>query len=200
MSENDQNILSNPQSWVDLYGDYLYNYAFSRISDKSAAEDIVQETFLAALKARDKFAGNASIRTWLTGILKHKIIDYLRKAYQDDDPPADDQFQRFADFWKAGKWKGHWIGEIGPVEWDNPHTFLENKEFWRIFNKCLEELPPKLAAIFKLREMEDIPTEKICNDIGVSSTNVWVILHRCRKQLRKCLEFNWIGLGDKPDV
>lgn len=196
MNEDYNDILNNPQSWVDRYGDYLYNYALSRLSDKNAAEDIVQETFLAALKGRDKFSGNSSVQTWLVGILKHKIIDHLRKLYKADDTINDEQFHKFADFWKTGKWKGHWIGEIGPIEWDNPHTFLENKQFWEVFNKCFEELPPKLAAVFKLREMEDIPTEKICNDIGLSSTNVWVILHRCRKQLRKCLEFNWIGFGD----
>lgn len=195
MNEDYRTILNQPERWVDLYGDYLYSYALGRLSDKTAAEDIVQETFLAALKARDKFSGNSSVQTWLVGILKHKIIDHLRKAYKADDTINEEKFHKFADFWKAGKWKGHWIGEIGPIEWDNPHTFLENKQFWEVFNKCLAELPPKFAAVFKLREMEEEPTEKICNDIGLSSTNVWVILHRCRKQLRKCLEFNWIGFG-----
>lgn len=186
----------NPIEWVDKHGDYLYNYVLYRIHDKTVAEDLVQETFLAALKNIKTFSGKSSIRTWLTAILKNKIIDHFRKVSRELPLENDEKlfFETEEIFYKEGRWKDYWDINKDPLVWENnPEKNLEKKQFWDTFYKCLEELPPRFKAIFTLRTMEDLPTEKICKDLNVSSSNIWVILHRSRTQLRRCLEINWYG-------
>jgi RNA polymerase sigma-70 factor (ECF subfamily) len=191
----------HPDEWVDSYGDLLYNYAFSRLRDPVAAEDAVQETFLAALKGRDSFAGESSERTWLVGILKHKVIDHLRKTFREQ--PADQTDRLPVDdmevFTKSGEWAGHWIAGKWPKEWsDNPGELVEKKEFWEILYLCLEQLPARLSSVFAMREMEELETDIICKELGITATNLWVMLHRSRRQMRQCLESRW--LGDAPPV
>jgi len=185
------NPLTNPQSWVDQYGDFLFGYALSRVQDPGVAEDLVQEAFLGALKGRQNFQGRSSERTWLTGILKHKIVDYFRR--QSKEEPAHDT-KSFPDspgalFDGKGKWKRP------PTEWvPDPMELIEKKEFWRVLQGCLSELPGRLAHAFTLREIDGLDTREICKVLDISATNLWVRLHRARMTLRRCLEINWFDL------
>jgi len=183
----------NPiDAWVDKHGDYLFRVAYSRLHDRWVAEDVVQETFLAAMKAR--FDGRSAERTWLVGILKRKIVDHLRIMFRESptDPTEEGSAVDRLGHNLSGQWEGHWDPDRGPVSWGpNPATALEDKEFWVVLDRCLKGLTPRLAAVFTLYEMEEIPAEEICRDLAISPTNLWVMLHRARKQLRHCLEQNW---------
>jgi len=186
----------DPERWVDQHGDCLYRYALLRLRDRGLAEDIVQETFLAALQARDKFAGHSSERTWLVGILKHKIIDHFRRTNRETplDHPELLACGQEEPFDVTGEWIGHWKEERGPIEWAaDPGTVFERKEFWEIFNRCLSALPGRLAQVFTLRELDGLSTDDICQTMNISATNLWVMLHRARMQLRRSLEVHYFG-------
>jgi RNA polymerase sigma-70 factor (TIGR02943 family) len=187
--------LSDPERWVDEHGDYLFHYALGRLRDPARAEDAVQETFLAALKAKN-FAGRSAERSWLTGILKNKIFDYFRKAsrettFTDLDFYADEEGDRFV---ADGFGKGGWIHELGPLAWpENPGAALDNEIFWKTFRDCSGKLPEKVAAVFTLREVDGVDSKEICATLSISESNLWVMLHRARMALRRCLETNWFG-------
>lgn len=187
--------LSDPSTWVDQHGDYLFRYALMRLRDRSLAEEVVQETLLAALQARDKFGGQSSEKTWFVGILKHKIIDHFRKqrrevALEDTDRlPAE----REETFRAAGEWVGHWTEEAAPSEWGaDPVKMLEKREFWQALEQALATLPPRLAQVFILREMDEMKSEEICKLLGITESNLWVMLHRSRMQLRRTLEVTYV--------
>jgi len=188
-SPQKKNAASSPDQWVDLHGNYLYRFALSRLRNRELAENAVQETLLSALTARKKFCGRSSERTWLIGILKHKIIDHYRKKYREisvtDLVPEDqDAVESFYDV--AGKPNKY------PSEWEaDPRQLSSNNEFWRILEDCLKKLPKATADAFSMREMDKIDTKEICKILGISATNLWVMLHRARLQLRGCLENNW---------
>ena len=179
---------SDPSAWVDRYGDYLFRYAMLRLRDRSAAEDMVQETFLAALKSRGSFSGGSSEATWLVGILKHKIADHYRHQARES-PLEEGDLREHPD---AGHFDGvgHWT--TGPGEWGgNPADLYRQGEFLVQFRHCLSMLSPNHANAFTLSEIEGADTGEICKVLNVSETNLWVILHRARMQLRRCLEINW---------
>ncbi len=180
----------DPSEWVDRYGDYLFRYAMLRLRDRPRAEDLVQETFLAALKERGSFSGDSSEATWLVAILKHKIVDHFRKQSREvplaagnpPDPAGEAPFDAI----------GHWT--IGPAAWaGNPADLFHQKKFLEQIMKCLARLSPNLANAFTLREIDGAGTEEICKVLGVTETNLWVILHRARARLRKCMETHWLG-------
>jgi RNA polymerase sigma-70 factor (ECF subfamily) len=180
----------NPEQWVDEHGDALFSYALSRLKNRSSAEDVVQETFLAAIRSQDRFTGSSSARTWLIGILKHKIVDLIRKESReqpiDEIETLEDPPELFFDR------KGHW--RIKPVEWkENPGKVLEQKEFMAVLFQCLEHLPDRLHRLFTLRELEEQDSDFICKELGITPTNLWVMLHRARMRLRGCLTENWFG-------
>jgi len=187
---------SDPNSWVAQYGDALYRYALLRLRDTGAAEDVVQETFLSALKARKRFAGLSSEKTWLIGILKHKVIDHFRKhkhqhLSEDINSLADQQNRYFDE-------SGHWKNDI--EGWSNPDNALDELAFIAILNQCIEALPPRLAQTFILRELEDHDNETLCKALDISTTNnLWVILSRARTQLRACLDKNWFHIEKDND-
>jgi len=184
----------NPEKWVDEHGDLLYRYALSRVSDESAAEDLVQETFLSALKAVSDFKGNSSIETWLVSILKRKIIDYYRKKSRRDDKIADNPLSETADFYAEGTMKGRWKPDAAPQDWRiNPESQAETESFMHFLYKCMKDLSEGLFAVFTLRELEQLDTDAICKELGITSSNLWVRLHRARSQLRKCLEHSGFG-------
>jgi RNA polymerase sigma-70 factor (ECF subfamily) len=191
----------NPDSWVDQHGDCLYRYALIRVRNPEVAEDLVQETLFAALRASANFRGTASERSWLYGILKNKTIDYFRKLAQeveftDLEFLEEEMSHKFID-------QG-WDHKLGPTEWKpEPEAALDRKEFWETFRGCLDKLPPRVADVFVLRELEQMDTAQICEALRVSQNNLWVMLHRARMALRECLELNWFErkprLGVKTD-
>lgn len=184
----------DPEGWVQEHGDALYRYAYSILKDKERSEDAVQETFLAALRARDRFGEHSSVQSWLFGILKHKIVDIIRQDSRyvrpgdfgdtENDPDFEDRF-----FDANGRW------ETPPRTWEHPERSLENREFWQDLEQCLARLPPKTVRIFFLREMEGMSTEEICQEIGGTPTNIWKVLSRARMKLRECLERHGFGKG-----
>ena len=184
----------DPGIWVDQHGDYLFKYASFRLRDSAAAEDVVQETFLAALRAYEKFEGRGSERTWLVGILKHKIIDHVRRAAREapigegqDDGPEHAEF-----FARTDGWDNHWNNNFAPTDWHaNPVQLVEQGEFFKVFNNCLSPLPQRTASAFTLREVDGLSSEEICEMLGITVNNLWVMLHRARLHLRNCLEKNW---------
>jgi RNA polymerase sigma-70 factor (ECF subfamily) len=161
-----------------------------RVRDVSIAEDLVQETFLAALKSRESFKGQAAEKSWLIGILKHKIMDHYRKNSRDQNLNQHVTDEKgFESFFSQQIKESH-----GRQSWgDDPSKNAENEEFRTVFQKCLKNIPPKLAQVFTMRELDNMPTEEICKELNISPTNLWVILHRARMGLKNCLETNWFN-------
>jgi RNA polymerase sigma-70 factor (TIGR02943 family) len=179
----------DPESWVDLHGDCLYRYALVRVNSPVIAEDLVQETLLAALKGRAAFSGRSSERSWLCGILKNKIVDYYRKrgretSFTDMEFLSDEFSEKYVD-------EG-WIHREAPKDWKpEPDVVAHRSEFWAVMRRCLKKLPERIESVFMLREMDDVSTKEICKALSVSESNLWVMLHRARMALRECLERNW---------
>jgi RNA polymerase sigma-70 factor (ECF subfamily) len=181
---------TDPSDWVDRHGDYLFRYALLRLQDRSVAEDLVQETFLAALKNRETFSGGSSEATWLVGILKHKIADHFRRQAREGSLPDGDLPDRSGD--TPFDTTGHW--QPGPADWGgNPADLLRQKDFLEELTRCLSGLSPAQSNAFTLREIEGLSTGEICKVLHVTETNLWVILHRARMVLRQCLETRWFG-------
>jgi RNA polymerase sigma-70 factor (TIGR02943 family) len=184
-------MILNPHQWVNAHADYLYTFAITRINDEELAKDLVQETFLAALERMGKFEGKSSERTWLTAILKNKIVDVYRKNSSRLKTAAlQEAGNELKDFFEED---GHWVTEHGPKEFgieDKDH--IVNKEFEQVLQKCMQKLPALWKAVFTMKHIEDEPTDTICNELKVSSSNFWVIIHRTKLNLRACLQKNWI--------
>jgi RNA polymerase sigma-70 factor (ECF subfamily) len=176
----------NPSEWVDNYGDYLYTYAYYRVSSSEKAEDIVQETFLSALKAKDNFKGESSEKTWLVSILKRKIVDHYRKQSRSRESSSD---QYDLPFIREGEDKGQWDPHRRPADWESEGIMnLEREEFYKILELCLSLLPGKWESVFRLKTLEELSSTKICKELGITASNLWVILHRARLRLRECFE------------
>jgi RNA polymerase sigma-70 factor (TIGR02943 family) len=187
--------LSDPERWVDEHGDYLFRYALARLRDVSRAEDAVQETFLAALKGGKSFQGRSAEKSWLTGILKNKIFDHFRRAgretsFTDLEFYNDEEGDRFV---SEGVFKDGWIHELGPQEWNSPGAGLDSEVFWRTYRDCSNKLPKNVATVFTLREVDGVESREICAMLNISENNLWVMLHRARMALRRCLETNWFS-------
>jgi RNA polymerase sigma-70 factor (TIGR02943 family) len=184
---------SDPDQWVDAHADSLFRYALTRLRQRADAEDAVQETLLAALQAQRTFRGDSAERTWLFGILRHKIVDRIRIAVRDGDVealPADD-----IEHWQASN--DHWIRP--PKAWSaDPATLSENAEFWQHVRACFGALPERQAQVFALRTFDGLEADEICKNIGISPTNLWVLLHRARTRLRACLESSWFAPESSP--
>jgi RNA polymerase sigma-70 factor (ECF subfamily) len=180
----------NPERWVDEHADVLYRFALLRVRDPHLAEDLVQDTFIAALEGIDTFRGGSSVRTWLVGILKHKIIDSFRRSNRE--VASSDLASLTGESDEAAMDRAGERAARRPLAWQtDPHNTLENKEFWKTFVHCLDGLPPAFRRAFTLRELDDLKTDEICKILDVTSTNLWVILHRARAKLRDCLEDSW---------
>jgi len=181
----------NPELWVERHADYLYNYAHSRVQSKEMAEDLVQDTFISALKAKDKFRGESAELTWLMSILKRKVIDFYRKRGSAKEIAVSAFSKPFQD---DDGMKGHWMMERAPKDWQKEtHSPLRAEEFQKIMTLCMSNLPDKWRAVFVLRVIEEINTNEVCKEIGCTSSNLWVILHRARLKLRECIENNWLN-------
>ena len=163
--------------------------------DWATADDLAQETFLAALKGGKSFAGRSAEKSWLVGILKNKIYDHYRQAgretsFTDLEFYADEESERFV---PDGLLQDSWIHDRGPLDWSGPGASLDSALFWRTFQECSSKLPKNVAVVFQLREVDGLESREICDLLGISESNLWVMLHRARMALRRCLETNWFG-------
>lgn len=196
--QNSNKEAQNVEEWFRDHADGLYRYSLLRVGDQAKAEDLVQETFLSAVKSKDSFAGQSSVRGWLLGILKHKIADHFRKEFRDQDTARgygsideiSDNFDILC-----------WVKGFGPKLWsDDPHRALENKHFLEVVRKCLRELPDHLRNVFVLREIEELETHEIQEIVGAKSGYVRVMLHRGRVLLRSCVERLWLRDSTKEGM
>jgi RNA polymerase sigma-70 factor (ECF subfamily) len=169
----------------------LLRFALLQLRNEALAEDVVQEALIAVLEKPERFGGQSSLRTYVTGILKYKIIDALRSSrrerpleIRDDQSEADVIDALFAA-------NGHTIDM--PRQWGDPAATLEQQDFFRVLDICLEKLPEKTARIFMMREWLELDTDEICKELGISTSNAWVMLYRARLRLRECLDLNWFG-------
>ena len=185
----------DPESWVERHGDDLFGFAAARVRNRAIAQDLVQETFLAGIKSGEGFAGRSSERSWLFGILRNKLADYYRRQNREEaitDTEALLPEERGA-FATDGLGKDGWVMKLAPKAWEAPDGTLISKEFQDVLKSCLSRLPDKVAQVFRLREIDGVSSEEICKDSGVSPNNLWVMLHRARMGLRRCLEVHWFG-------
>lgn len=185
-----QTSVLDPHKWVSLYADYLYSYAFARLDNEEQARDLVQETFLAALEKIDQFKGNSTERTWLTAILKYKVIDVYRKrnsAWQTERVDREPESEFFES--DNGHWKEAYSPQALGIEDSDP---LANKELTSILQKCLQKLPALWFSVFTMKHMDEAATETICRELKVTPSNFWVIIHRAKLNLRACIQKAWL--------
>ncbi len=182
--------MPTPHLWLDTYGDELYRFALGRVGgDEVQAEELVQETFLSALSALDTFRGEASERTWLFVILRRKIIDFYRRRARHPEVSLDAVTPAGpveAAFFRPEN--GHWRPEQYPAAWQTADGALEQQELQATIRGCQQKLPPQHAAVFAMRFVEELTAEEICQELAITPSNYWVIVHRAKLQLRRCLE------------
>jgi RNA polymerase sigma-70 factor (ECF subfamily) len=177
---------------IESHRGYLLRVAQLQLRDRESAEDAVQETLLAALAAQDGFSGRSSLKTWLTGILKHKVVDAIRRRQRE--PRATASFEEeldLDDFDALFRSNGAW--DAPPADWGDPVAALDRREFFDIVDFCLDKLPPNTGRVFMMREVMELETEEICKELAITANNLWVILYRARVSLRQCLEQNWFA-------
>ncbi len=169
----------------------MLRFARLQLRDEQAAEDAVQEAIAAALAAQRDYAGKSKFKTWVFAILRNKIIDTIRDRARHPTQSYDEEIDNHLD----GQFnpRGHWTRESKPASWEHPDAALENDQFWRVFDACLNYLPENTARVFMMREMLGLETDEICNELSISESNCWVILHRARSRLRLCLTENWFN-------
>jgi len=175
----------------------LVKFARIQLRQDAAVEDVVQETLIALLEHPERFAGQSSLKTYAIGILKHKIVDVLRRGKRevalhdsDDDAPATDMAAFDALFDETGHFRER------PSQWGDPDSAFQQKQFFEVLEVCVERLPAKVAQIFMMREWLELETDEICQELGVTTTNAWVMLYRARMRLRECLQLHWFGAAD----
>ena len=177
----------NPNNWIDLYSDYLFNYTISRVNDRVVAQDLVSETFLAGLKSMGNFKGEASERTWLVSILKRKIIDHYRKI-NSKKGKAEVRMNYNSDLDTEGDWLEERVEDTFEKA---AEAKLENSELGDAIYDCIAKLPAKQAEVFKMKTILGYDTETICNEMNITASNLWVLIHRARTALANCMEENW---------
>lgn len=191
---------AHPELDLESFRRDLLRFAALQLRDETLAEDVVQETFIAALDGMARFDGRAALKTWVFSILKNKIVDVLRtrgrtvnaSALVEEEESFDSVFDTL---FKAN---GHWLPGNGPAAWADPEASLAQQQFWAVFDACLDHLPENTGRVFMMREFLDLDIDEICRELSISSSNCYVILHRARHSLRGCLERTWFGPGEKP--
>jgi len=179
---------------IETHRRYLMRVAQLQLRDHDVAQDVVQDTIVAALSGADGFDGRSSLKTWLTGILKHKIVDAIRRKKKapvplstlDDEGTLDD----FDGMFRAD---GGW--DAPPADWGDPEAALNQRQFFDVMEFCLEKLPPQTGRVFMMREVMELETDEICKELAITANNLWVILYRARMALRACLEQHWFAGG-----
>ncbi|QBA64892.1 sigma-70 family RNA polymerase sigma factor [Muriicola soli] len=179
-----------PDSWVDEYADYLFNYAISRVSDQETAKDLIQDTFIAALKSAENFKGKASERTWLISILKRKIIDHYRKI---NSKKGKAEVRRTYN--PSSESEGDWLEEqVADPDSILENDAIENRELGLAIQACIDQLPVNQRRVFTMKTVSGLATEDICKELNINPSNLWVTIHRARTALMGCLNKNWFTL------
>tara|TARA_B110000967_G_scaffold190670_1_gene215589 strand:- start:1072 stop:1632 length:561 start_codon:yes stop_codon:yes gene_type:complete len=179
----------NPNNWIKLYSDYLFNYTISRVNDREIARDLVSETFLSGLKSMENFRGKASERTWLTSILKRKVIDHYRKINS-----IKGKAEVRMNYSNSSESEGDWLEERVADSFDKTaEDIMENTELGDAIYNCIGKLPEKQAQVFEMKTIIGYDTETICNELKITASNLWVQIHRARTALAACLEKNWFN-------
>lgn len=190
--------ISNPPTtikcWVDLYSDKMFSWAFHKTGNRETAEDLVQDTFLAAVNAFSKFEGKSNPKTWLFSILNNKIVDFYRKEVRN--PVVTEASQNAPDglsfFDTLFDGDGGWLTNQAPANWGtSSDNLLDDKNFVEVLQLCMGRLPANWNAAMRLKYLEEKKADSICQELGIAQTNYWQILHRAKLQLRKCLEAGW---------
>ncbi len=181
----------NSEQWVTDHADYLYAFALKRLPDPELCKDLVQDTFMSAIKSLSQFEGNSSERTWLTSILKNKVIDVYRKKSKEaafiEGLSKEEQHDNFFES------NGHWKQQYLPQGWGIEETdYLENKELKSILERCIKKLPALWAMVFNMKYLEEEDSKKICKELDISPSNFWVIIHRSKLSLRRCISNYWL--------
>ena len=177
----------HPNTWVDSYADYLFNFAVIRVSDAEIAKDLVQETFFAGLKSAKNYNGDASERTWLIAILKRKVIDHYRKT-NSKKGKAEVRMSYSAQNDSEGDWLEEQVADpFSSFENDA----IENEELGLAIQQCITKLPKKQSMVFTMKTIQGMDTEDVCNELGINPSNLWVMIHRARTALMGCLNQNW---------
>jgi len=195
---NDEKYTCDPNMWVNEYSDEFFRFTIYRVKTREVAEDLVQETFLSGLKALDNFRRDCSEKSWLYNILRNKIIDYFRKKTNQEikrsstNPEIDDDTFYHQFFNKEGKGANRWTESSIPEKWDiSADLIMEREEFMQFLLLCISLLPETWGKVFSLKNIEELTTNEICKEIGITPSNLWTIIHRAKLQLRGCLEKRW---------
>lgn len=175
---------------VERQRQYLVRYATLQLRDAEAVQDAVQETLLAALAGEASFGGRSDLRTWLIGILKHKIVDIIRRQGRETTIAGDTDGEG-SEFDALFEANGHWVEH--PAAWNSPDAALDQQQFFKVLEECLKKLPKKTAQVFMMREHLGVETAEICKELSVTPTHCWVLLYRARMALQLCLDKNWFG-------
>lgn len=167
----------------------LLRFARTQLRNDAWAEDAVSETLVAALEKPQSFAGQSQLKTWLVGILKHKVVDQLRRHTREATVLTGEDGEDLLETLFDGS--GHW--NEAPADWADPHTALAQRQFFEVLEACIENLPATQARVFMMREWLELDSPEICKELAISSTNLWVLLHRARLRLRECLQVKWFA-------
>lgn len=193
----DTAILSDTAFLNDLRRQ-MVKFATLQLSNPHLAEDAVQEALMGALKNAKSFAGRAALKTWVFAILKNKIADVLRQKQRMVNASSllreNEEEEDFSELFDRS---GHWLKDERPATWGNPDAALQQNQFWKMFEICLERLPGSQARVFMMREFVELDAPEICAAVGISTSNLNVMLHRSRLRLRECLEINWFVKGER---
>ena len=192
-------LLLTDTAFLEKLRNQMFKFALIQLSDTHLAEDAVQEALIGALKNAQSFAGHAALKSWVFAILKNKIIDTLRHKQRTINVssllPDDDENEDFNALFDT---EGAWQADVRPQTWANPEEAIRKGQFWRTFEACLDKLPSSQARVFMMREFIELESDEICDALGITTSNLHVMLHRARLRLRECLEDNWFTNGESP--
>ena len=172
---------------VEALRPQLLRYARTQLRNEAWAEDAVSDTLLAALEKPLSFAGGSQLKTWLVGILKHKVVDQVRRHQRECTVLTADDAEDLDDghFLPDGHWR-----EV-PADWGNPDAVLHQRQFFEVLDLCIEKLPATQGRVFMMREWLELSADEVCKELDITTTNLWVLLHRARLRLRDCLQSGW---------
>ncbi|CAM5369326.1 RNA polymerase factor sigma-70 [Eoetvoesiella caeni] len=198
-AESENTSLLSDTEFLENLRRQMHKFATLQLSDSHLAEDAVQEALIGALKNAKSFAGRAALKTWVFAILKNKIADTLRQKQRMAEASSlmheDEEEEDFSELFNK---RGFWQADERPAIWGNPEASMQEGDFWRVFEACLENLPGHQARVFMMREFIELDSDEICSTVGITVSNLNVMLHRSRIRLRECLENQWFAKGEQP--